>query len=277
MDCGEKVHSNILHIKTYCYISLTVILNCLKVLEALESNERAEGGLVASQRRILPLMFKSHRLLMAYIYYNLSIMYIWMGWVLLLFLWMDLPLPLLSIAFVIIALPILIAPMQYRIMKKNYSHLIDAKQILLDMQKTDNASQVIAGIAKYSTILFNVVSPNVETKGSSSAEHTKISIKRLRFNSVSKLAIQAFFVYLIFQSYFIPSIIELLEIGGLAAVLFNPVMMLMGIILAIMIVGLMIFVLWEIQVRRWVKIYHGFLAWGEEIERLIPSDLTEED
>lgn len=243
----------------------------------MERNPRAESDLAESQRKILPLMFKSHRLLMAYVYYNLSIMYIWMGWVVLFILWMNLPLPLLSIAFVIIALPILIAPMQYRIMKKKYSHLIDAKQILLDMQKSVNASQVITGIAKYSTILFNIVSPNGETKGNGTVEQTKISIKRLRFDSVSTLAIQAFLVYLIFQNFFIPSIIELLEIGGLTAVLFNPVMMLMGIILALMIAGLMIFILWEIQVRRWAKIYHGFLAWGEEIEHMVFSQSNEEE
>ena len=153
-------------------------------------------------------MLKSHRLLLAYIYYTVSIMYIWVAWIVFFLVWMGLPLELLSIAFVVIIIPILIAPMQYRTNKRRFSHLLSAKQILLDMQKTINERQFSSGIVRYCTVLFSVVSPNKDSINSDSVGRSKISIRNLRINSAGTLAFQAFMVYLLFQNFFIPEIMS---------------------------------------------------------------------
>jgi hypothetical protein len=68
----------------------------------------------------------------------------------------------------------------------------------------------------------------------------------------------------------------LLASGGIIAVLLNPVIMVLGLLVAITITGILLFFLWEIQVRRWMRAYEDFLSWGEDIERMVSSRSNQE-
>ncbi len=213
-------------------------------------------------------MRRSHRLLTLYIYYSALILYLWMGWVVFFILWMQLPLQLGLTALVVISIPVIIAPSLYKTMKQRYGYIIGARKVLDGIQVSVDSQQIASGIFRYITLLLNIIKPDesdVQTEG------TQVRLRDLRSRLLSQLVVQTFMIYLIFLNFFIPQILLLLETGGIMAVLLDPVIVLMAAILAITITGIIVFLLWELTVRRWLKIYDRFLEWGEEIERMVFS------
>lgn len=231
-----------------------------------------DNSLVEGQKNILPLMFRSHRLLTTYIYYSVSIIYLWLVWVIFFILWIQLPLELGLIAFVIIALPIVISPILYKNSKKTYSYIIKAKRTLEHTRDAIDMDQFATGISSYITLLFNILKPDEVREEGESVQESPVKLSSLRIKTASQSVVFVFLVVLVFQNFFIPEIVRLLEIGGILAVLANPVMVLMGFLLALMICGFVVIILWELTVRRWLRIYTGFQSWGEEIERMVRSD-----
>jgi len=224
--------------------------------------------LVEEQKKILPLMYRSHRLLKLYIYYSTAIIYLWMGWVVLFILWMELPPSLGIIALIVVGIPILIAPIVYRQMKRRYGYIIDAKKTLDRIQDSLNSQQAATGIFNYISLLLSIIKPD-ESKLKDMDK--PITIRSFRINSISQIGFQILMIWLIFVNFFIPEILQLLETGGILAVLLNPVIVLMAIVLTITITGSAIFALWEFTVRKWLKIYQSFMTWGEDLERMVFS------
>ncbi|MFW9978761.1 MAG: hypothetical protein ACFFEJ_11830 [Candidatus Thorarchaeota archaeon] len=224
--------------------------------------------LVEGQKKILPLINRSHRLLTLFIYYSVSILYLWMGWVVFFILWMELPPTLGLVAAIVIAIPLLVTPLMYKQMKQRYGYILDAKNLLDTIQESIDSEQVASGILSYISLLLNIINPD-ESK--EETVPSQVRLRDLRIRSISQLIFQMFMMYLIFQNFFIPEIILLIEAGGIIAVLLNPVMVLLSAILAITLTGLLVLILLEITVRRWLKIYQGFIEWGEELERMVFS------
>lgn len=206
---------------------------------------------------------------MAYVYYNFSIIYLWMGWVLLFILWMEHPPSLGLIAVLLLTIPIAIAPMIYKQFRARYGYLIQAKKILAAIRGEVSTHQVSSSISSYITLLFQIIKPTKEKPDERTRARTGIKLRYLRIESGSALVFQPFLLYLTLTNFLIPEIVSLLESGGIIAVLLNPVIMVLGLLLAITSTGILLPVLWEFQVRRWLRIYEGFLSWGEDIERMV--------
>lgn len=225
--------------------------------------------IIEGQKKILPLMRRSHRLLKFYIYYSVSILYLWLAWVLFFILWMQLPPELGLIAVVIIALPLIVAPILYKQMKQRYGYILEAQKVLDAIQEAVDSQQIASGAFRYMTLLLNIIKPD-ESEGRD--EGSQIRLRDLRSRLLSQLVVQTLMLYFIFVNFFIPEIISLMETGGLVAVLLNPIIVLMSVIIGIMLTGFVVFLLWELTVRRWLRLYQRIIEWGEEIERMVFSE-----
>jgi hypothetical protein len=242
----------------------------------LEEKSSTNERLLEAQKQIVRAMLSSHRLLTAYIYYIFSIIYLWMGWVLLFILWMGLPPSPGLIATLLIAIPVVLAPFLYKQFRTRYGYLIQAKNTLVATSKAESAHQMSSGISSYITLLFQIIMPMEGRPDEESGARVRISLRQLRIQSGSSLVLQLFMQYLVLTNFLIPEIVSLLASGGIIAVLLNPVIMVLGLLVAITITGILLFFLWEIQVRRWMRAYEDFLSWGEDIERMVSSRSNQE-
>ncbi|UCE11000.1 MAG: hypothetical protein JSW61_03455 [Candidatus Thorarchaeota archaeon] len=222
---------------------------------------------MASQRRILRLMRRSHRFLMGHIFSTVFGMYIVMLWVVLVIAMMDLPLEHLSIAFVIIVLPILILPLQYKSAKDKFGALQQAGDALNEIQDTLDERQIASGLTSYIFLIFDVIRPGDTLDDISSkndAEHLRKNLSDLTRRVITEVIfLGAMYTYLI-VNFLIPEFISAIEQGGQ---LLFPLAFLC-VIIAVMVTRWFIFFYWRLLVGRWLKFYQGFIAWGEELERM---------
>jgi hypothetical protein len=237
----------------------------------LEEKPSINERLVETQKRIVRAILRSHRLLTAYIYYMFSIIYLWMGWVLLFILWMQLPPSIGPIAVLLIAIPVVMTPFLYTRFRMSYGYLINAKNTLVAISRAESTHQISSSISSYITLLFQIIKPTKERPDEESRARAQINLRQLRIQSGSSLVLQLFMQYFVLTDFLIPKISSLFASGGIIAVLLNPVIMVLGLLLAITITGILLFFLWEIQVRRWMRTYEDFLSWGEDIERTVST------
>lgn len=242
----------------------------------LENRADIDKRLLESQKKTLQAVTRSHRLLMAYIYYENSVIYLWMGWVILFILWMGVPPTVGAIALLIIALPVIMTPFLYKRFRLRYGYLLEARGWLADMKRAESPDQFSRGISSYIALLLYIVKP---TEGHADVlqGRAQVRLRDLRIQSGASLGLMLVMMYLVLSNFLVPEIINLLEIGGLVAVLLNPVIMVLGVLVAITVSGVVLYLLWEFQVRGWLRIYQGLLSWGEEIEHLASSQSSDDE
>lgn len=230
---------------------------------------------IETQKKILPLMLKSHRMLTAYIYANLFIIYGVMAWVGLVLWWMGLPFQLSIVAFALILIPLLISPLIYRQVKRTYPVIQHAKTVLLGARNELNANRSAGGLFTYITLLFKILHPEKEESAESEIERTRSALQKSKRNAVSEIIFQGFIFTLAFANFIIPDVLLIIEQSGFLGLLGNPIMLIIGFIFSLIVIRWGVFIRWHLLVRRWLKLYQGFIEWGEELERMAFSSERE--
>ncbi len=180
-----------------------------------------------------------------------------------------------AIALLIIALPVIMSPFLYKRFRLRYGYLLEARERLTDMRRAESPDQLSRGISSYIALLLHIIKPSEEQDDDVLQGQTRANLRDLRIQSGASLGFMLILMYFVLTEFLIPGIIKLLDAGGVVAVLLDPVIMVLGVLVAITVSGGLLYLLWEFQVRRWLRIYQGLLSWGEEIERMgssHPSD-----
>lgn len=177
----------------------------------------------------------------------------------------------------IIALPVIMTPFLYKRFRLRYGYLLEARERLADMKRAEGTDQFSRGISSYIALLLHIVRPTEVQDDDVLQGQSRVKLRDLRIQSGSSLGLMLILMYLVLANFLIPEIIDLLETGGVVAVLLNPVIMVMGVLVAITITGIILYLLWEFQVRRWLRIYNGLISWGEEIERMTSSYSSDDE
>lgn len=199
-----------------------------------------------------------------------------MLWVILVIAMMGLPLQLLSIATIIIVIPIIVTPLQYRSAKERFGTLQKAGEALREIEIALDERQVVSGLTSYIFLIFDVLRPidAPEDKTSENeVERLRKHIGNLTRKVLSEVIFQGVLYTLLIVNFLIPEIISAIEQGSplLIPLIFLPV------ILAILAARWFIFLYWRLLVRRWLRFYQGFISWGEELERLISQSNTDHE
>jgi hypothetical protein len=199
-----------------------------------------------------------------------------MLWVVLLIAMMNLPFELLSIAVVIIILPILIAPLQYKSAKERFGALQHAGAALKEMESTLDARQIASGLASYIFLIFDVLRPAdvlADATSESDAENLRKNLANLTRKVITEVIFQGALYTLLIVNFLIPEFISAIEEGG---PLLIPLVFL-GVILTVLVARWFIFLYWRLLVRQWVNFYDGFITWGEELERIFSGNAKDHD
>jgi hypothetical protein len=213
---------------------------------------------------------------MGHIFSTVFGMYIVMLWVVLLITMMDLPLELLSIAFVIIIIPIVVAPRQYQSAKERFGALQQAGVALKEIEEALEERHIVTGLTSYIFLIFDVLrptDPQYDPSSENEVERLRKHMGDLTKKVVSEILFQAVLYTLLIINFLIPEFITAIEQGG--PLLFPLVFL--CVVLVILIARWFIFLYWRLLVRRWLKFYQGFLAWGEELERLFSTPANDFD
>ena len=246
----------------------------------MESDPHEKAELLAQQRNILRLMRRSHRFLMGHIFSTVFGMYIVMLWVILLVALMGLPPPLLSIATLIIVIPILIAPLQYRSAKSRFRTLQIAGDSLKEIEKSLNESIVVSGLTSYIFLIFDVLRPDeykIHSKSENEIENLRNNLAGLTRKIVGEICFQSVLFYFLIVNFLIPEFIDAITSGSLIALTFAFSLVFLAIILIILSTRWIIFLYWRLLVRRWLRFYQGFISWGEELERMFMDSSNKND
>ncbi|MGY5853740.1 MAG: hypothetical protein RTU92_09260 [Candidatus Thorarchaeota archaeon] len=242
----------------------------------MESSQPEQLELLARQRDILRVMRRSHRFLMAHIFSTVFGMYILMLWVVLVVVMIGLPLQLLSIAFVVIIIPILIAPLQYNSAKNRFGALQEAGAALKEIEGTLNERRIASGLTSYIFLIFDVLRPADTLQDMTSkneAENLRENLSNLTRRVISEVIFQGLLYTLLIVNFLIPEFISSIEEGG---ILLIPLIFLV-IILVVLIARWFVFFYWRILVRRWLRFYQGFITWGKELEQLFSDAPRDHD
>ena len=204
---------------------------------------------------------------MGHIFSTVFGMYIVMLWVVLLIAMMDLPVELLSIASVIIILPILIAPLQYRSAKERFGALQQAGEALKEIEEALDDHFVVSGLTSYIFLIFDVLRPadaQDDVSSEDTVEHLRRHLGNLTRKVIGEVIFQFALYTLLIVNFLIPEFLSAIEQGS---PMLLPLVFL-SIILFILMARWFIFLYWQLLVRRWLRFYQGFITWGEELERL---------
>jgi hypothetical protein len=203
---------------------------------------------------------------MGHIFSTVFGMYIVMLWVVLLIAMMNLPFELLSIAVVIIVLPILIAPLQYKSAKEKFGALQHAGVALEEMENALDAKQIASGLTSYIFLIFDVLRPaetHIDAASENEIESLRKNLGNLTRKVITEVIFQGALYTLLIVNFLIPMFISEIEVGG---PLLIPLVFLC-VILAVLVARWFIFLYWRLLVRQWINFYEGFIVWGEELER----------
>jgi hypothetical protein len=203
---------------------------------------------------------------MGHIFSTVFGMYILVLWVVFVIALIDLPFELLSIASVVILLPILVAPLQYRSAKERYGTLQEAGAALKEIEGALDEKLVVSGLTSYIFLIFDVIRPpgtyDIETS-ENEIEDLRRHLEGLTRRVVTEIAFQGVMYILLIVNFIIPEF----EQGGVLAI---PLLFLC-VIIAILAIRWVIFIYWRFLLRRWLKFYQGFITWGEELERVFST------
>jgi hypothetical protein len=243
------------------------------MVETLEFDPSEKPDLLVNQKKTIRLMRRSHRFLMAHIFGNVFGIYIVMLWVVLTIWMMNLPFHLFSLATIIIALPILIAPLQYKDTKNRFNLLQEAGALLHDTERAVDASQFAQGLTSYIFLIFDILRPsNIKSDNfeENEVEQVRTDLNSLTRKTLREFMVQAFFLTALIIFFLIPEFIDVIESGG--AFLF-PLIFLCFVI-GLLMSRWLIFLYWRFLIRRWLRFYRGFMNWGAELERMFsqPSE-----
>ena len=203
---------------------------------------------------------------MGYIFSSVFGMYIVMLWVILLIAMMDLPFELLSVAAIIIILPIIVAPLQYRFAKERFGALQQAGAALKEIEDALDEQHVVSGLTSYIFLIFDVLRPadtSLDVTSESDIESVRNHLAGLTRKVISEVVFQAVLYTLLIFNFLIPEFLSALEQGTpmLAPMVF------LGVIIVILMARWFIFFYWRFLAKRWLSFYQGFIAWGEELEK----------
>jgi hypothetical protein len=213
---------------------------------------------------------------MGHIFSTVFGMYMVMLWVILLIAMMNLPFELLSIAFVIIIIPILIAPLQYKSAKNRFGALHQAGVALNEIEDALDKNHVVPGLTSYIFLIFDVLRP-ADTLSDVSSENEVENLRKHLTNLTRKVITEVIFqgalYILLIVNFLIPEFLSAIEQG---TALLVPLVFL-GVIIVILVARWIVFFYWRLLVRRWLSFYQGFIAWGEELERTFSNPTNDYD
>ncbi|MHA2433988.1 MAG: hypothetical protein ACXADO_12220 [Candidatus Thorarchaeota archaeon] len=186
------------------------------------------------------------------------------------------PLELLSIAFIVIILPILIAPLQYRSAKERFGALQQAGAALKEIEDALNEKQVVSGLTSYIFLILDVLRPADtldDVTSESDVENIRNHLAGLTRKVVTEVIFQGALYTLLIFNFLIPEFLSALEQGTpmLAPLVF------LGVIIAILVARWVIFFYWRLLAKRWLSFYQGFIAWGEELEKVFSNPTNDYD
>ena len=214
--------------------------------------------------------------MMAHIFSSVFGMYIIMLWVVLVVAMMGLAPAPLSIALIIIIIPILIAPLQYRSAKERFGTLQEAGAALKEIEESLGKQDIARGLTSYIFLIFDVLIPadrrnatTSETEVEKLRKHLADLTRKVIVEVVSQGTMYAFLII----GFLIPEFTSAIEQGG---PLLLP-LVLLAVIIAVLVARWFIFFYWRLLARRWLRLYQGFIAWGEELERTLSSPTNDHD
>jgi len=196
-----------------------------------------------------------------------------MLWVILFIALIQLPLQLLLIALAIIALSIAITPLQYKRTRQRFTLLRQAGEVLEQAEIAVSEKQTAIGLTSYIFLLFDVIRPTDVEKDESDqneAEQIRTHLRSLNLNTLIQMLFQGALIILLIIQFIIPGILSLLEAGGSLVILLT-IFLLLCFLVVLTVARWAVFVYWQILMRRWLRLYRGFMVWGEELERMYSS------
>ena len=242
-------------------------------MENLEHDQSEIPDLLVNQKQTIRLMRRSHKFLMAYIFGNELNIYVIMSWVVLTIWMLNLPFQLLSLASIIIVIPIIISPLVYKRTKQRFGLLQEAGTFLHDAEAAIDANQIAQGLTSYIFLIFDVLRPSYKIDSEfreNEVENVRKNLNSLTRDAICDIFTQGFFLTALIIYFLIPEFLKVLESGG---PLLFPLIFLCFVI-GILITRWFVFLYWRFLIRRWVQFYQGFMTWGEELERMFsqPSE-----
>ncbi|UCH05081.1 MAG: hypothetical protein JSW05_02675 [Candidatus Thorarchaeota archaeon] len=214
--------------------------------------------------------------MMWHIFSSVFGIYIVMLWVILLIAMMDLPFELLSIAFVIIILPILVTPLQYKSAKNRFGALQEAGTALKEIEDALDERHIVPGLTSYIFLIFDVLRPGDSPDDMTSEneiQNLRSHLAGLTRRVITEVIFQGALYTLLIVNFLIPEFLAAIEQG--TALLFPLIFL--AVIIAILVARWVVFFYWRLLVRRWLNFYQGFIAWGEELERIISNPTNDYD
>jgi uncharacterized membrane protein len=213
---------------------------------------------------------------MGHIFSTVFGIYMVMLWVILVIAMMNLPFELLSIAFVIIIIPIFVTPLQYKSAKNRFGALQQAGAALKEIEDALDEHHVVSGLTSYIFLIFDVLRPadkltdiTSENKAENLRKHLADLTKKVIFEVLFEGAMYTFLTV----NFLIPKFLSAIEQGGQLLI---PLVFL-GFIIAVLVSRWFVFFYWRVLVRRWLKFYQGFIAWGEELEKTFSNPTNDND
>jgi hypothetical protein len=239
----------------------------------LEHDQSETPDLLVNQKQTIRLMRRSHKFLMAYIFGSVFNVYVIMSWVVLTIWMLNLPFQLLSIASIIIVIPIIISPLVYKRTKQRFGLLQEAGTSLHDAEVAIDANQIAQGLTSYIFLIFDILRPSYKIDDEfrdNEVENVRKNLNSLTRDAICEIFTQGFFITTLIIYFLIPEFLEVLESGG---PLLFPLIFLCFVV-GFLIARWFIFLYWRFLIRRWLKFYQGFMAWGEKLERIFsePSE-----
>ena len=242
----------------------------------LESRTPDELDLLANQRSILRVMRRSHRFLMAYVFSPVFAIYIPMIWVILLVAMMGLPPGGLSIAMIIIIIPVVIAPLIYKFTKEKFGTLRQAGAALKEIEDSLGEKDIATGLASYIFLIFDVLRPadgRDATPSENEVEKLRRHLANLTKTVIVEVISQGVLYAFLIIGFLIPELVSAIQGGRPLLVPLSA----LTIILVILAARWFTFFYWRLLVRRWLRFYQGFIAWGQELERKLSNPTNNHD
>jgi hypothetical protein len=210
---------------------------------------------------------------MAHIFGNVFSIYVVMLWVILVIWMMNLPFELLSIAAIIIIIPIIISPLQYKNTKNQFSLLQEAGRVLHDAEVAVDARQIAQGLTSYIFLIFDILRPSegvVDEFEENEIERVRENLRSLTQKNIRDIIVQGCLVTALVVFFLIPEFQRVIAEGGPLLFPFVFLCFVAGLLIA----RWFIFLYWRLLISRWLRFYEGFMVWGEELERMFsqPSE-----